>query len=527
MKHSEYCIHLQDYLKKSLENPSENSKINTYYQMIYILQDLNLDPVEPLLRSFYSPNPRGRKPRDPLCMFRALLLMLLLKFTSITDWVTQLTREEILSVLCGWHPGDRPGVGTFYDFQNRLQDGPYQKPCPHIQKSSDIDRGRHDRNLKEEKKKPDDNQNKNDSVTMKLAKLLLSKTDDPRPDDLQKRLEDILMELGVKPSAEKGLLGNLQELNVVGDSSCLPSGSNSQGKAICRCYKDEGKRKCSCSRSYTDRTSDWGWDSYHEFFYFGERLYQHLFAGAGHDLPLHISCGPASEVDYTLCPKDFDRMLKTFREHNFSVNITGAGYDAGVDAMGDYYYFLKRKVPVAIPLNNRGAKTLKDRGVKLSPEGIPLCRAGKKMRRNHYDKKKMSTAYCCPVKRKAKRNGKYKYVTYSQECPMETLCKPESSLAPVIYVSTKSNPRLYPVIPRGSKRYKKLAKERTGTERSNSFKKWNYPFQRAQIKSRARRLIYLHILAVIEHRKAMFKEEIRGLSKEEIVQLALRKMNTN
>ena len=278
MKHSEYCIHLQDYLKKSSENPSENSKINTYYQAIYILQDLNLDPVAPLLRSFYSSNPRGRKPRDPLSMFRAHLLMLLLKFTSITDWVTQLTREEILSVLCGWHPGDRPGVGTFYDFQNRLQNGPYQKPCPHIQKASDTDRGRHERNLKAEKKKPDNNQNKNNSVTMKLAKLLLSKTDEPRPNDLQKILEDILMELGVKPSAEKGLLGNLQELDVVGDSSCLPSGSNSRGKAICRCYKDKSKRKCDCSRSYTDRTSDWGWDSYHEVFYFGDRLYQHLFA---------------------------------------------------------------------------------------------------------------------------------------------------------------------------------------------------------------------------------------------------------
>ncbi|MBU0581275.1 MAG: hypothetical protein KKA19_08865 [Candidatus Margulisbacteria bacterium] len=460
-------------------------------------------------------------------MFRSFVLMLLLGFTSISKWVIQFKREEILAYLCGWEPGDIPGVGTFYDFQDRVQDGPYQKPCSHREKPSKIDKGRHIRNLKEEKIKPDDDPDKNEPVTMKLAKFLLSTADEPRPQDLHKMLEDILMELGVKPSAEKGLLGDLKKLDVVGDSSCLPSGSNSSGKSTCNCLKEKGTRKCDCPRSYTDRTSNWGWDPYHEVFYFGDRFYQHLFAGNKHDLPLHVSLGPASEVDYTLCPKDFDRMLKTFREHNFHVNITGAGYDKGVDAMGDYFYFMEKNIPVAIPLNKRRAKNLKDGNLNLSSNAIPLCKAGKEMRRHYFKKEQMSHVYCCPIKRGSRKNGEFRYVTHREECPLDTLCEPDATLAPTVQVCTKDNPRFYPVIPRGSKRYKKLAKERTGTERSNSFKKWAYSFDKAQLKSRAHRLIRLHLLAVIEHRKAMFKEETRGLSKDKIVQLALKNMEIN
>lgn len=127
-------------------------------------------------------------------------------------------------------------------------------------------------------------------------------------------------------------------------------------------------------------------------------------------------------------------------------------------------------------------------------------------------------------KKKVKINGKNTYVTYPQECPLETLCEPDATMAPVIYVSTKRNPRLYPVISRGSKRYKELAKERSGTERSNSFKKWAYSFEKTQLKSRARRLIWLYFLSVIEHRKAMFKENIGILTAKEVLKLVFKKL---
>ena len=129
----------------------------------------------------------------------------------------------------------------------------------------------------------------------------------------------------------------------------------------------------------------------------------------------------------------------------------------------------KKNIPVVIPLNKRRAKILKDGNLNLSSNAIPLCKAGKEMRRHYFKKERMTHVYCCPIKRGSRKNGEFRYVTHREECPLDTLCEPDAVLAPTLQVCTKDNPRFYPVIPRGSKRYKKLTKERTGTDRSNSF----------------------------------------------------------
>ena len=48
-----------------------------------VLLHLDLEPARPTLQALYSPNPRGRTPRDPIRMLRAFLLMLLLREDSI------------------------------------------------------------------------------------------------------------------------------------------------------------------------------------------------------------------------------------------------------------------------------------------------------------------------------------------------------------------------------------------------------------------------------------------------------------
>jgi hypothetical protein len=40
--------------------------------------------------------------------------MTLLNEASITEWVSQLKRQEILCILSGFTPGNPPGVATFY-----------------------------------------------------------------------------------------------------------------------------------------------------------------------------------------------------------------------------------------------------------------------------------------------------------------------------------------------------------------------------------------------------------------------------
>jgi hypothetical protein len=149
--------------------------------------------------------------------------MVLSNEASITEWVTQLKRQKILCILSGFTPGNPPGVATFYSFLDRLQDGPYEKPCKHVHKLSKLNKKRHRRNLKEEKKKPEEDFSRNDTVTGKLSKELISREKEKRQEDLQKRLEDIFMVLAIIPSARAGLLGDLSRLDIVGDGSCLPS----------------------------------------------------------------------------------------------------------------------------------------------------------------------------------------------------------------------------------------------------------------------------------------------------------------
>ncbi|MEQ8189797.1 MAG: hypothetical protein ABRQ39_17650, partial [Candidatus Eremiobacterota bacterium] len=139
-----------------MQTPAEILKIMSYSREIFTITSLNLDPVAPLLKSLYRNKSGGRPCREPLSMLRSLLLMTLLNEASITGWVTQLKRQKILCILSGFTPGNPPGVATFYSFLDRLQDGPYEKPCKHVHKLSKLNKKRHRRNLKEEKKKPEE-----------------------------------------------------------------------------------------------------------------------------------------------------------------------------------------------------------------------------------------------------------------------------------------------------------------------------------------------------------------------------------
>jgi len=248
-------------------------------------------------------------------------------------------------------------------------------------------------------------------------------------------------------------------------------------------------------------------------------MYQICYSSKGHDLPVNIILGPASETDYTLSLKAYDSCIKTLGEHDITVNITAAIMDAGHDAMGNYFYFRQKDIPALIPLNNRGAKEAYRDNIKLSSRGIPLCKGCIEMRHISYNKTKMKHSFGCPVKRGTHRKGTYIYVAHTEECPLGALCSPDTKHGPVVSISSRDNPRLFPDIPRSSQKFKELYKLRTGTERSNAAKKEAYPFYRARLKSRAARLIRLYLIAIVEHRKAIYKEDTKGLSKEQIVEL--------
>jgi len=202
---------------------TKKSIVFSYLDEKFIIPAIDFSPVVDLLNPLYSPGPRGRKPRDPVSVLRSLIFMVMANETSITRWAHRLRSDEFLSVIAGWEPGKSPSVSTFYEFLYRLQDGPYRKKCSHIEKPSELDKGWHRRNFKKEEKKKkkeqkkEEDHQKQDSVTQILAEELLANSEEPRQNDLTKRLQDLLMELGVKPSIKKGLIDPMeleQELRI-------------------------------------------------------------------------------------------------------------------------------------------------------------------------------------------------------------------------------------------------------------------------------------------------------------------------
>ena len=79
---------------------------------------LDLSPVSIILKDCYSH--QGTPARNPQDMLQSLLAMVLLGVTFIDEWVAFLRSFPSLAIISGFTPGDTPGVGSFYNFFDRL-----------------------------------------------------------------------------------------------------------------------------------------------------------------------------------------------------------------------------------------------------------------------------------------------------------------------------------------------------------------------------------------------------------------------
>ncbi|HET8562899.1 MAG TPA: transposase [Candidatus Binatia bacterium] len=476
-----------------------------------MLLNINLDPLTQLLDSLYSNNPRGRTPYDPILMLRGLLMMTILHQTRIDLFVKDLRSKPRLALIAGFEPGKTPSVGAFYLFIDRLENGPFQPDCPHRLLPADSRHGKHLRNLKQEKAEKEAERERIlancDSITAQLKDDLLAKRSLDRPHDFQQRLEDILFQTAVIPSAHRGLLGDLNHMTACGDGSALVTGASPYGTPSCECRKN-GIFKCDHDRFYSDRDANWGYDSYRDCYYFGHTYYQHIVSGSGHDLPLHITIGQASESDFTLSLKSADRLIKTARENKLDIRIEALGYDAGHDARGIYDYLLANKISPVIVLNHRQGQHPNPTGTadKLNDNGIPICPAGLEMRR-HGQSPNHRIYFNCPVKRPTHENGKTIWKSYVEECPHKVLCHPDTKMSPIVYVRSDQDPRYYPPIPRDSARFKEIMNLRSGCERSNAMKKTVHHLGDRPCRSATHFLFRLYLVSIVEHTKAWLAED--------------------
>ena len=143
-------------------------------------------------------------------MLRSLVLMTLLKFSSIDKWVAETRFIPLYAILCGFEPGDVPGVGTCYDLKKRMIDGPFRKRAEKEIGRSQWNARPHSRNFKSEKEAKNHDLDPNHSKSEILAGKLLEQAESPREQGFEKILEDLLFQAGIIPSIESGILAETE-----------------------------------------------------------------------------------------------------------------------------------------------------------------------------------------------------------------------------------------------------------------------------------------------------------------------------
>lgn len=306
--------------------PDPNIIPRTTWDIIERFWHLDLSHTDELLRSKYSVF--GPKPRTPSCMQRSYLLSIDFKADSITDWVAQLKINPLYAILSGFNFGDTPGIGTFYDFFNRLWNSDEDNLSPH------------EHPLKKKKiKKPKTKGTKAESIEkITVAELLpqLESTTFLLDEQPYASLFKIYKQEFLDISVYKALIYP-DSLAVAGDGTPVVTSHRERKKRICGCKK-KGINDCDCDRYYSQPDCDIGWDSSRDCWYHGYDLY--MLVDSQSDLPVfpHFSC--ASKHDSHGFLHAFFRMKAFLPDYKISKVIL----DSAHDAMPYYQYFKREDI---------------------------------------------------------------------------------------------------------------------------------------------------------------------------------------
>ncbi len=126
--HSAYQNFFLSQMRKYYPNP--DSLARGTWDVIERFWNLDISETDIIMKDRYSVF--GPLPRLPSCMLRSYLLSLVFKVTSITDWAAQLKTNPLYAIVSGFEFVDTPGVGTFYDFFNRLWNSDEDNFNPHL-----------------------------------------------------------------------------------------------------------------------------------------------------------------------------------------------------------------------------------------------------------------------------------------------------------------------------------------------------------------------------------------------------------
>jgi hypothetical protein len=530
--HEEYLTHLRRQLVPRLKDPDITASMETYAYEVVTLIDRSLDSEREALEALYCPTGQGA-PKDPICMLRSWLLMTLIHETSSPDaWARRLKREPLLAILAGFEPGHTPCATAHRDFIIRYGDGPYALRSKQDRPLSARLRGQHERRLNDTTKARQAEADRlGVSQSEALCRRLLDQAETPRnPQALQPRLDDLFVHLGLRPSIEAGLFGDeASRLVVEGDGTPLQTASSPRGTRTCDC--PPRSQDCDHPRHYTSGTAQW---CYHPArgWVFGDESYTISAHVNGHDLPLKTIMGTGNESDFTLSPRALDEFLTVIEAHDLPLVIDMFIGDGHHDALPFYRYCRVKGIRTIIPLTgNTASEASKDSepahphldaypDVVFDTDGTPLCPQGGRMRHALYHRDRGTHYYTCPATR---RNGRGEWYFYPTECPTGVDCCPDKTLGYSLSLNVDANPRILPEIPRCSRRFKTVYKERTGVERSHAVED-AYRLDRCTHHA-AYGLIRLTLVNVAKHARLRWLERTKIASARQMLQEVIARLS--
>lgn len=474
--HKQYQNFVHDFLSAFFISTGQHITISKRANLIIKLWIADLTGIVPILKSRYSKSNRGTPPKDAVAMFRSLILMSLTGETSIPNWVDTLKTDPFYAILSGFLPAcfsntkvvtipadTVPGIGTFYDFMDRL-----------IRK----DRILHKSKLRKFKRKPKKKQKKNQKlnsskpgVVERLVKRVLKYDNSKLPDQLETTLNHILKDVFVMPSINMGILGDINKFNIAADGTCMPTNASPYGKKVCDCKLNPGER-CDCPRIFSDPTATWGWDSYNEQYFYGHTFHGFTACDSFYSLPIHIKCVTGERHDSVTGVYELKELVDLYPEIKFHTGV----FDSAYDANSFYLFAMHYGIIPIIDLNTRSSNPeATNEFITYDDKGIPHCKLlGKKLRNWGI----MSKSY----------RRKWLFPVQCDSCDKCSACSKK-----IHYTKSSDNPRFFTPILRGSYEWKQHYKRRSTTERLWDRTNNDFHAEDAIIISRERRIVRVFI----------------------------------
>lgn len=437
---------------------------------------LDLDPVLELLAPYYGQS--GRPAVNQPQILRALVAMSHCGYDSVTSWVKVLRSDPVLVMACGFEDGHIPGIGTFYDFLDRLW---LEEPKQKRPRAKNRKPGKPQK--KGEKLKP-----RHDGIVAQIVdKAMEGRTAHHCPQSLFQKL---FTQVAVLTSAQLGLLGDTNNLTISGDGTPVESGSSPYGKPTCTCRKQR-IFSCDCKRIYSDPDARWGWDSYREVFFYGYSIYVYSTCDGNYDLPLLLDIAQANRHDGPFSVFCLSRLRQLLPDFIFARAI----YDSAHDAYAIYklHHFWHIAPIIDLNLGNTGNRKYPDK-IIISENGVPICPAGHKMVNWGYEPNDRNRIkWRCP-----------------KACRKDVKCEIDcsnSAYGRTFYTKPTDDYRLFTNPVRGSKAWKDLYNKRSSAERVN--KRLTVDYKTEQTRCRSKKGVFARItLAGINvHLDAQIKDK--------------------